>query len=1119
MNENYDKYQNQMIGVQDENYDKNQNQTTDIQDAESQFDIFQKDTDKLGKLTTDFITEFFPAYIYDNQTAIELPQENSLDLLNTFNFYKICECKFYDIDDPFEFFVSKMQKLFTTAYSINQEVCYGLVSNNGVVSLVLGLGPSLSDDNMIIPAIMEGLLPGVKLEKYTTRFVNQTDEVTQRDKDRYVGCIVGTPTLKIDGELQHKDLSSLMRSLNGLDYTIMVMCKPITPMEIQSRIDFATHIKDECFAISKRTVSYQNGNSIAKTHTTQHSDTEAEGTQISKGSTTGGNVSGALLGAASGMAIGAAVGTPIPVIGNFLGGGAGALIGLIVGSQLSFTHSRTKSKSKSKTNSSTDGFSDAIAKSINSNQSISSEVQNSLAIELMEMADKAVQRLKAGRGIGMWKSVTSFSSDSEVASKIIQGSLYSEIASGIPEVLPPVVFSYKDSCCSNRTPSEKIHNQQLMIPEGFFSDNETISSPLCSLVTSEELCAICTIPVDNTVGFEVHRQRPYALNYNLLDNDHQLGVVCEYDRPLSNVPFGLSDSDLNKHTLVCGITGCGKTNTVKKILASMDKPFLVIEPAKKEYRNIKKEGVTVYTLGRPEINCLRLNPFFIPLGISPQQHIDLLKDLFSASFAFYGPMPYILEKCLNNIYAKKGWNLTLGFHPYQTDSSNQQDLFDAEKINKFYAMKAHPYLFPTMQDLKDEIDYYITHEMTYEGEVKGNIQGAIKARIDSLCVGAKGYMFNTTEFTDFNELLQHNSVLELEGLSDDADKAFALGLMIIYINEYRQVYKELDSCSEPRLNHLLVIEEAHRLLKNVSTENNEYLGNPKGKAVEHFTNMLAEMRSYGQGVIIAEQIPSKLAPEVIKNSANKIVHRIVAQDDQEAIANSIGVYPEDAIYLGNSKVGYAICHKEGMVEPVIVKIDKVDSNHILDINLYNCDLANKMYRISKSVVQSHLSTEISAWALKVLNSLMYVDSAASIFDGIHSGYEEIALKLKHKGISLIPGVSKEECILSCIADTTISLIVAGVYSNHKLPSDELVDLILSTIVDGPTDARLTLLRNELEAFYGKKPRKRAVEIVSALVSEKYAAGCEVDNYINEFLTFKSPDFLDSVKTYLERRKG
>lgn len=138
---------------------------------------------------------------------------------------------------------------------------------------------------------------------------------------------------------------------------------------------------------------------------------------------------------------------------------------------------------------------------------------------------------------------------------------------------------------------------------------------------------------------------------------------------------------MNKHTFVCGITGSGKTNTVKRILESVDKPFMVIEPAKKEYRNIQKE-VNVYTLGRPEINCIKLNPFYIMPGISPQQHIDLLKDLFSASFALYGPMPYILEKCLYNIYLKKGWNLTLGFHPCLAGENGNVDLFDEDIIKE-----------------------------------------------------------------------------------------------------------------------------------------------------------------------------------------------------------------------------------------------------------------------------------------------------------------------------------------------------------------------------------------------------------------------------------------------------
>jgi len=110
----------------------------------------------------------------------------------------------------------------------------------------------------------------------------------------------------------------------------------------------------------------------------------------------------------------------------------------------------------------------------------------------------------------------------------------------------------------------------------------------------------------------------------------------------------------NKHLALQ--TGASDYNsaTVKKILEASDKSFLVIEPAKKEYRNIKKDGLQIYTLGRPEINCLRINPFYILPGVSPQQHIDLLKDLFSASFALYGPMPYILEKCLHNIYRVRG---------------------------------------------------------------------------------------------------------------------------------------------------------------------------------------------------------------------------------------------------------------------------------------------------------------------------------------------------------------------------------------------------------------------------------------------------------------------------------
>lgn len=1026
---------------------------------------FEKDTEKLGALTVDFIKDFYPSYSVNND-IVKLEKENSLDLLNSFTFYKICECKIYDVDDRFEYFLEKLKKLFTAAYSMNRNVYYGIVGDNGNVSLVLGVDAK-NDKNETILSVIKGLLSGIKIEKYDKKFVIEKDD-NGKDKKRFVGCISGVPAVKIDGEYQKKDLSPLIRSLNKENYTIMILCKPIDEKKIQEKINEAINIQDKCFAISKRTLSLQTGKSEGETHT------ETEGVNYSKTQSS-----------------------------NFVM----RLFDFFRGSQ-----TETEGKSES--------VSEAISKTINENESISGDIQNGFAIELMKMAESTIERLKIGRNIGMWETVISYSSDSKLAMDIIQGSLYSEIASEVPEILPPVVFPYENAI-----------EERAIIPKGFFENEKDYKNNLCSLITSEEICGICSIPIENTFGFEINESKGYALNYLKKENDKTLGYVCEYDNPLDNVPFGLSEEDLNKHVFVCGITGSGKTNTVKKILESVNEPFLVIEPVKKEYRNIKKD-IEVYTMGRPEINCIKMNPFYVPMGISLQQHIDSLKDLFSASFSFYGPMPYIFEKCLYNIYEKKGWNLTFGLHSYYLEENKNnlsEELFDNKKLEEFYKTISHKYLFPNMQDLKEEVANYIK-TMSYEGELKGNIEGAIKSRIESLCVGAKGYMFNTNDMFDFDIIFNQNSVFELEGLADDSDKAFALGLLIIYINEYRQVDKEINN--KKGLKHLLVIEEAHRLLKNVSTEKNEDIGNPKGKAVEHFTNMLAEMRSYGQGVIVAEQIPTKLAPDIIKNSSNKIVHRIIAKDDQEVIANTIGIYPEDAIYLGNSKTGYALCHKEGMVQPVIVKIDEVESNNISDKNLYEKNIDEKIKNINKSVIKNQLSNDIYAWACKTLISLMYNPNDKELYEGLDFAYNEIDNKIRLDSISLIKCNNKKDYIIECINEAIISLLVSGVFSNHKLPTDEFVSLIdeiihnpiiLNDVVNKEDEqdeceqdiTKKLYLLNEFENFYNGEPKNKSVEIVAQLYSKEYANNNNITNSINDYTLLKNNQFVEDVKNYLE----
>lgn len=1045
---------------------------------------FEKDTLELGRYIEEFLQSFYPAY-HLTPTAFEnVRTESSEKILKDFVFYRISECTIYDVEDKFAYFADKMQKFFTTVYAMRQEICYGIVSYGGKTSLILGLqSDSSGTPRDEVKIVVQGLFPGIKIEECDARFSSM--EGNGGAKDLHEGCISGIPALKVDGIYQEKDLSVLMRALNGQNYTLLTLCRPIDTLQINDKINQAIRIQDQSFAISKRTISLQQGFSEGNTHTDSHNETDSEGKTV-------GMSAGPLF-----ALVGAGIGSAVPGIGTALGGLAGGLVGMLSGINVS----------KNMGHQETNGYSDAVSKTISSNENVATDIQNGFALELMKMAETQIERLKIGRSIGMWQTLVSFSSESGLAAKILGGYLYSEMAAGLPEVLPPVMFS---RILSAEQCKDGVH---MMVPEGFFSSQE--ADAFSSLLTSEELCGICTVPIEHTVGFELRESRGYALDYEEVAAERALGHVAEYDRPLDNVPFALDDESLNKHTFVCGITGSGKSNTVKKILETTKKPFLVIEPAKKEYRNTKIEkSLDVYTLGRPELNSLRMNPFYIMPGVSPQQHIDALKDLFSASFGFYGPMPYIFEKCLYRIYERRGWNLVFGFHPCFGDSRHIGGLFEDAALKTSYAKTAHRFFFPTMQDLKEELDHYLEHEMEYDGELKGNIKSAIKARIESLCVGAKGYLFNTDVFPNMGKLLKANAVIELEGLADDADKAFSLGLLIIYINEFRQTEKELNG--QDGLQHLLVIEEAHRLLKNVSAENDKEIGNPKGKAVEHFTNMLAEMRSYGQGVIVAEQIPSKLAPEVIKNSSNKIIHRIVSKDDQEVMANTIGVHSTDAIYLGNSRTGYALCHKEGMVQPVIVKFDKVTTNDVRDIKLFEKDEAQKVGIINCGMIMTALHREILACSARALLSMMYCSEADGIDHGCAAFRETLARRLIEEGVTLIPERDVAQRFAECVCDGIGILLAHGVFSASKIPEDALMEAIRDIIVGAPRPEKLETVKTRLSEFYNKDARVAAIEITAGLCIQDYKDGKDLAQSVPDYLLVPEWGLYEDVMHVYER---
>ena len=384
-----------------------------------------------------------------------------------------------------------------------------------------------------------------------------------------------------------------------------------------------------------------------------------------------------------------------------------------------------------------------------------------------------------------------------------------------------------------------------------------------------------------------------------------LGEVLDRDLMPAG-PFFLPRDSLNRHVFVCGATGAGKSQTVRSLLEAatrQDIPWLVVEPAKSEYRLMasRMPGAEVITIrpGEADAVAAGLNPLEpaadargnrFPL----QTHADLVKALFIASFRSGEPFPQVLSAALTRVYEEAGWDLALG------EPENQGAVY------------------PGLTDVQRAAERVVA-EIGYSQRVTDDVLGFIRVRLASLRHGTTGRFLEGGHPIDFGKLLRKNVVLEIEDVGDDADKAFLMGTVLIRLAEHLR----LTSCTggaAPGLRHLTVVEEAHRLLRRPPAGGDAGGPGAAGHAVEMFAGLLAEVRAYGEGLVIAEQIPARLTPDVLKNTAVKIVHRLPAADDREAVGAAMNATPPQSRFLVTLAPGQAAVFSDGMDFPVLVKI-------------------------------------------------------------------------------------------------------------------------------------------------------------------------------------------------------
>lgn len=457
--------------------------------------------------------------------------------------------------------------------------------------------------------------------------------------------------------------------------------------------------------------------------------------------------------------------------------------------------------------------------------------------------------------------------------------------------------------------------EQFVFPneESTFSPVQGYKSLVTSVLTSQELARLIQLPSQSYDGFEVKALNDFEVNaLPFEENGDVWPMGKQFVRNVlteKEVKYGYSN--LRRHCLISGITGSGKTNTVMSLLKNSPVPFLIIEPTKQEYRHLLSvdQSIKVYTPGNERISPIRLNPFYFPQGISVMSHIDSLKAVFMSAFSMYASMPNILEQCLYSIYQKVGWDLNQSVNVFANDGVEL----------------AH---FPTLELLYEEIDAYL-NQSGYAEEQKSNIRAALLTRIKSLMTGSKGKLLNTQETIDFADLLNSKVVIELEEIADEDDKALTMGLFFIRLSEQFKV--DSDEVLDSELKHFTIIEEAHRLFKNHEESSNPEIANTKGKAVEFFCNILSEIRSKGEGIIIIDQVPTKLAPDALKNTDTKIIHRLVSQDDAEYVAQALAIANDaDLLFLSQLKRGEALFFTSGMYKAghILIHASKSDLSYV-----------------------------------------------------------------------------------------------------------------------------------------------------------------------------------------------
>lgn len=536
----------------------------------------------------------------------------------------------------------------------------------------------------------------------------------------------------------------------------------------------------------------------------------------------------------------------------------------------------------------------------------------------LQLLEEQMKRFEESAALGMWDfAAYVLSEDSNIASNVAHS--YLALTQGEKSFMTKAAINLwhgdtnqtsdaaKEICGYLRELRHPTFGLDPEITEAYdnwdFYAYPPLVTPTTSL-TGKELAYSLNFPKKSVAGLPVLQCAEFGRNvvtyHAALPGEKalHLGHIFHMNRQEKN-PVKLSRDALAAHTFITGSTGSGKSNAVYQILhqaAGQGVRFLVVEPAKGEYKTVfgGRRDVFVYGTNPRKAPLLQLNPFSFPEDIHVLEHIDRLVEVFNACWPMYAAMPAVLKEAIEASYIRCGWSLSRS--------------------------TCRPKRFPTFATLLRELPGVIRNS-DYSKDTKGDYTGALVTRVKSLTNGINGLIFCAHDGIGDADLFDRNVIVDLSRVGSTETKALLMGILVIKLQEYR-----MDRAGEGNaaLQHLTVLEEAHNLLRRTSSEQSQESSNLQGKSVEMLANAIAEMRTYGEGFVIADQSPGLLDMSVIRNTNTKIIMRLPDESDRILVGRAAGLDDDQIMELAKLDVGVGAVFQNHWLKPVLCKVNYFD---------------------------------------------------------------------------------------------------------------------------------------------------------------------------------------------------